>query len=542
MRIVTNQVETATVERRTWGPEGTPLEWVVAPVVALVAGVVNGELVTAAEIEQSWFAWNGRPITLGHPMRDGRYVSANTLNVLEGDVVGWFFNAAFDADRLTGEIWLSVALAEKLGGDALAAMTALEGGTPTEVSTAYFCGVEQRAGTFNGEAFDGVQHNLLSDHLALLLHEKGACNWMDGCGAPRVNQDLVNDGVMVAFFPAAADATALAMGAGDTPEGSIVTTPEEMHLTLAYLGTIDEARMKEGELLEYVAGFARGAPIMRGDVNGLARFANDAPTGLPNDLQALVALFDGPYLPEWRQELMWWVEMNGQARRNHGFIPHLTLAYVPAVEATPMKPPAKRPLVFDRVSVVWGNRRTDFALQGMVAGPDDAMAMLANARAARPGKGCNCQKETTMSMQAEKDKDPGTPTTPQMQTEQQPAAKPAEQPTGSPLGPVTNQVAPLPPDVAAVAQLIADLGGVAAVKESLELLKANRDESRQALIQELTANQWCAFSQAELEQMPNPQLTKLAQSLRVPSFAGRGGPRGQQADDEWEAYSAPQAA
>lgn len=538
MRIVTNQVETATVERRTWGPEGTPLEWVVAPVVALVAGVVNGELVTAAEIEKSWFAWNGRPIPLGHPMRDGRYVSANTLNVLEGEVVGWFFNAAFDADRLTGEIWLSVALAERLGGDALAAMTALESGTPIEVSTAYFCEVEPRAGTFNGEAFDGVQRHLQPDHLALLLHEKGACSWMDGCGAPRVNQDLVNDGVMVAFFPAAADATALAMGDSETPAGSITITPEELHLTLAYLGTLDEVRMKEGELLEAVAGFARGAPIMRGDVNGLARFANDE----GGDLQALVALFDGPYLPEWRQELMWWVEMNGQRAPNHGFIPHLTLAYVPAVEATPMKPPAKRPLVFDRVSVVWGNRRTDFALQGMVAGPDDAMAMLANARAARPGKGCNGQKETTMSVQAEQDKDAGTPTTPQTQTEQQPAAKPAEQSTGSLPGPVANQAAALPPEVAAVAQLIADLGGVAAVKESLELIKANRDESRQALIQELTANQWCAFSQADLEQMPNAQLTKLAQSLRVPSFAGRGGLRGQQADDEWEAYPTPQAA
>lgn len=234
---------------------------------------------------------------------------------------------------------------------------------------------------------------------------------------------------------------------------------------------------------------------------------------------------------------MWWVEMDGQVRRNHGFIPHLTLAYVPAVESTELKPPPRRALIFDRVSVVWGSRRTDFALQGMAADPEGAVAMLANARAARPGKGCNCEEEQTMSVQAEQDKDPGTPTAPQTQTKQEPMTPAANQaavpaPRGLPAG--------IPPEVAAVAQLIADLGGVAAVKQTLELIKANQDETRQTLIQELKANQWCAFNQSELEQMPNDQLMKLAQSLRVPSFAGRGGLRGQQTDDEWEEYPTPQ--
>lgn len=117
-----------------------------------------------------------------------------------------------------------------------------------------------------------------------------------------------------------------------------------------------------------------------------------------------------------------------------------------------------------------------------------------------------------------------------------------EQAQQPPAQPTANQAAQVPAEVAEVARLIQELGGVGAVRESLELLKTNRDESRRQLIQELTANQACAFTAAELEQMNSTQLTKLAQSLRVPSFEGRGGLRSNQGHDEWEEYAGPEPA
>ena len=160
----------------------------VVPVVALVAGVVNGFLVEPEELSHFADAWNGRPIPIRHPKQDGEYISANLPEVIERQVVGQFFNAHIaDGEKLAGELWLDIAKCEALGGDALATLRRLEAGKPVEVSTAYFCDVNPSIGNHNGQTYTGIQRNLRPDHLALLPDEIGACSWKDGCGAPRVN-------------------------------------------------------------------------------------------------------------------------------------------------------------------------------------------------------------------------------------------------------------------------------------------------------------------------------------------------------------------
>lgn len=160
----------------------------VVPVVALVAGVVNGFLVEAEELRKFADAWNGRPIPIRHPKAGGDYVSANTPEIIERQVVGQFFNAHIaDGDRLVGELWLDVGKCQALGGDALATLRRLEAGQPVEVSTAYFSDIAPIIGQHNGQSYTGIQRNLRPDHLALLPDEVGACSWKDGCGAPRVN-------------------------------------------------------------------------------------------------------------------------------------------------------------------------------------------------------------------------------------------------------------------------------------------------------------------------------------------------------------------
>lgn len=162
-------------------------DYAVVPIVALVAGVVNGELVTAEELSAFVAAWNGRPVPLRHPQDANGPISANSPSVIEGSVVGQVFNMAMDGDRLRGELWLDVAKCERLGGDALATLRRLERGEVVEVSTAYFCDIETTAGEFKGQAYTGIQRNLRPDHVALLPDEIGACSVADGCGAGRFN-------------------------------------------------------------------------------------------------------------------------------------------------------------------------------------------------------------------------------------------------------------------------------------------------------------------------------------------------------------------
>ena len=177
-------VDTAAVRRETMDGR----EWLVVPVVALVEGVVNGAFVSADELARSLHSWNGRPVPVGHPQKNGQFISANSPDVIEQDVIGNLFNVSLVDNRLKGEMWLDVAKAERLGGDALDAVNRLEAGELVDVSTAYYADLEPRRGTFNGKQFTASQHNLFPDHLAILLHEPGACSVQDGCGAPRVNQ------------------------------------------------------------------------------------------------------------------------------------------------------------------------------------------------------------------------------------------------------------------------------------------------------------------------------------------------------------------
>lgn len=165
-------------------------DFLVVPVIAQVAGVVNGELATAEELGKFPGAWEGIPIVVGdHPVKKGIAVSARTKDQLHKSP-GWLFNTKMDKKgKLKGEIWLDINKANALGGDAKRAVETLESGGKTEVSTAYFRDVEEKSGSFKGKKYKSVAHNLRPDHLAILFDQPGACNWKEGCGAPRTNQE-----------------------------------------------------------------------------------------------------------------------------------------------------------------------------------------------------------------------------------------------------------------------------------------------------------------------------------------------------------------
>lgn len=170
-------------------------EHLVVPIIALVEGVLqcavcpDPELVMASEFSNNLDSWNGRPITMGHPKRNGQYVSAGSPDIFEKEGMGFMFNASVSENKLKVEAWIDLAKVEDSDDENMkSTVKRLEEGEQVEISTGYFADVDPHTGKFNGKSYKGIQRDIVPDHLAL-LHEgdTGACSWEDGCGGPRVN-------------------------------------------------------------------------------------------------------------------------------------------------------------------------------------------------------------------------------------------------------------------------------------------------------------------------------------------------------------------
>lgn len=180
-------------------------EHLAVPLIMIVDGVLNGALVTQEEYGKYVEAWNGRPVPVLHPERDGIPVSANQPDIIEANTIGVLFNASAEGGKLKAEAWLNTDKARRLGyGELLAA---LEAGTVMEVSTGYYADEEPVAGVFNGREYQAIHRNIRPDHLALLPGEIGACSVVDGCGT-RVN----SSGVFVMKAKEAIETLAKALG------------------------------------------------------------------------------------------------------------------------------------------------------------------------------------------------------------------------------------------------------------------------------------------------------------------------------------------
>jgi 2'-5' RNA ligase len=182
-------------------------------------------------------------------------------------------------------------------------------------------------------------------------------------------------GVMVAFFLAPDQAEALALGPEALPAGATPLPPAELHLTLALLGeTTDQAlAARKNELLLALALFARQAPPLAGKVGGVGRFTADEGNGM----SAFYASFDSPDIQAWRAMLVAVLEGAGfPSLSNHGFTPHITLAYVPASADLPAVAP-NLTLAFESVALAWGDEvtRLPLAVVAAEAVADDEMAV-----------------------------------------------------------------------------------------------------------------------------------------------------------------------
>src|SRR5262245_15277803 len=165
-------------------------DYLVAPVVMLVEGVVQAsnsdvpELVLASDFSKNAYAWNGRPVTLGHPKSSsGEPTSANLPNV---STVGRIYNTRTDGKKLKSDIYISVTETDVI--------QRLQQGETLEVSTGLYANVTETSGIYNNDVYFGVWTDIIPDHLAVLPPGlEGACSVEMGCGTPRLNEsDLLN--------------------------------------------------------------------------------------------------------------------------------------------------------------------------------------------------------------------------------------------------------------------------------------------------------------------------------------------------------------
>jgi 2'-5' RNA ligase len=153
-------------------------------------------------------------------------------------------------------------------------------------------------------------------------------------------------GVMVALFPSPDVAQQLAQPGGEPVE--------DLHVTLAFLG--DAMQLANPEALKQeVAAFAARTPPIAGTVSGVGHF-----TAGPEPVT--YASVDLPTLPAIRESLvenLSWDENLPDPSREHGFTPHLTLAYDDRQVELP-----NLPLTFDTITLCIGDERIDFPLYG----------------------------------------------------------------------------------------------------------------------------------------------------------------------------------
>ena len=170
--------------------------WVV-PVVALMEGVIhavnsaNAEFVPFKTFSQNVSQWNGRPLMLGHPVRDGIHIAANEPSVLESACFGSLFNTRIENKRLLMDAYVDPDRLKTLGREDV--LERVINGQPIEISVGAQVATDTLPGEHNGRKYKNSWLAMAADHLAFLPDGRGACSLEMGCGAHRAMAAVKKD-------------------------------------------------------------------------------------------------------------------------------------------------------------------------------------------------------------------------------------------------------------------------------------------------------------------------------------------------------------
>lgn len=155
-------------------------EVVIVPSATLPDNVVMNEIMYPGdEIEKSYISLNRTPAPLGHPMVNGKFVSARDP---EGINLGWIGAWNENLRRENGRVFLDKVIDveranQSEGGKRV--LEAIEKGEPIHTSTGLLCNLEAA----NGDVpYKHIARNIEFDHDAILLDEVGAATPEQGVG------------------------------------------------------------------------------------------------------------------------------------------------------------------------------------------------------------------------------------------------------------------------------------------------------------------------------------------------------------------------
>lgn len=150
--------------------------------------VMNGGLYPAEEINNSYQTMERKLMPIGHPMVNGKYVSANDPQAVNDYYAGaWAQNVSKANDKVVMDVYVNKVVADtKPDGKRLIQrlddMISGNNADPIHVSTGLLLNKEQKAGESKQKKYSWVAHNMQFDHIAILLDEPGAGTPDEGVG------------------------------------------------------------------------------------------------------------------------------------------------------------------------------------------------------------------------------------------------------------------------------------------------------------------------------------------------------------------------
>lgn len=140
--------------------------------------VMNGIKYPAKEIEASFASLNRTPAPFGHPLVNGKFVSASDP---EGINLAYIGAHNENVTRQNGRVFVDKVIDIEVANrtkDGKAVLDAINKGEPVHTSTGLLCDLHDP----EGDDHEHVARNILFDHDAILLNEEGAATPKQGVG------------------------------------------------------------------------------------------------------------------------------------------------------------------------------------------------------------------------------------------------------------------------------------------------------------------------------------------------------------------------
>lgn len=134
--------------------------------------------------------------------------------------------------------------------------------------------------------------------------------------------------------------------------------PEDLHITVAWYGNLKdhEGTDNEGDWISGLTELAEKREAFIATLGGITRFSaypdpdSDEPVRDP-----IVVNVDSPDVEQIRRDV---VDAFGKGASNHGYTPHITLAYIDSDDDMPIQRFDPQPVIVDGFILAWGRKQT----------------------------------------------------------------------------------------------------------------------------------------------------------------------------------------